>query len=196
MITLRSHVINHIQQNYVEEHTGLCFAYFTFTDQTFQDLTLLIALLLKQLCQQHGKVPGDLMKLNQMAKEPADVVDTDLFANTSKPYQQVFIVIDGLDECPEKTRSPILDFIVEVSSKSGSNIKVFVSSRKEPDIITRLKYLSTPAIELETGKITPDIKSFVRSEALRLRMESRLRVKDDALFAELIRKLVEKSDGM
>jgi hypothetical protein len=136
------------------------------------------------------------MRVNHSAKDPTDVVDTDLFADTAKYYQQVFIVIDGLDECPEERRSPILDFIVEVSSKLDSSIKVFVSSRKKPDIDARFKSLNTPAIELETGKITPDIESFVRDEALRLRIESRLRVRDNALFAELIRKLVEKSDGM
>jgi hypothetical protein len=136
------------------------------------------------------------MKVNHSAKEPTDVVDTDLFASTAKCYQQVFIVIDGLDECPEERRSPILDFIIEVSSKLDSNIKVFVSSRKEPDISGRFKSLNTPAIELETGRITPDIRSFVQHEALKLRTQSKLRVRDDALFAEIIERLVEMSDGM
>jgi hypothetical protein len=136
------------------------------------------------------------MKVNHSAKEPTDVVDTDLFASTAKCYQQVFIVIDGLDECPEERRSPILDFVIEVSSQLDSNIKVFVSSRKEFDISSRFVNLNTPAIELETGKITPDIQNFVRHEASRLRTESELRVRDDALFAEIIQKLVAMSDGM
>lgn len=192
----RSHVVDHIQNNHVGEHTGLCFAYFSFTDQTFQDLGLLIGVFLKQLCHQRGTIPGQLIKAKQEAIEPSDVLDTDLFIDIARPYERIFIVIDGLDECPEEKRSPVLDFIVEASSNSDSNIKIFVSSRKESDINACFKHLSTPAIELETGKITPDIQSFVQHEASRLRTESKLRVRDDTLFAEIIRRLVEKSDGM
>lgn len=192
----RSHVINHIQQNYIDDRTGLCFAYFSFTDPAFQDLTLLIALFLKQLCQQHGTVPEELIRAKQEAKEAADVLDHGLFTDITKSYQRMFIIIDGLDECPEERRTPILDFILEIVSEPSCDIRVFVSSRKEPDITARFKYLNTPAIELETGKITPDIRKFVQHEALRLRTESKLRVQDDALFVELVQILIEKSDGM
>lgn len=128
--------------------------------------------------------------------EPSDVLDTDLFIDIARPYERIFIVIGGLDECPEDKRSPILDFIVEASSNSETDIEIFVSSRKESDINVCFNYLSTPAIELEAGKITLDIRSFVQHEALRLRKQSKLRVRDDILFAEIVQKLVEKSDGM
>jgi hypothetical protein len=189
-------VINHVKQNYAEDHTGLCFAYFSFTEPTFQDSTLLIALFLKQLCHQRATIPEQLMKAKQETLKPGDVSNTDIFIDITKPYERIFIVVDGLDECPEAKRPPILDFIVEASSNSDSNIKVFVSSRKEFDISSRFDNLKTPTIELETGKITPDIQNFVRHEALRLRTESQLRVRDDALFAEIIQKLVAMSDGM
>jgi hypothetical protein len=192
----RSHVIDHIQKKYAGQHTGLCFAYFSFTDPTFHDLPLMIALFAKQLCHQHRAIPEDLMKAKQEAVEPADVLDTELFINITKLHKRTFIVIDGLDECPEEKRSPILDFIVEASSNPDTNINVFVSSRKEFDISARFKYLNTPAIELEAGKITPDIRSFIQYEASRLRRESKLRVRDDTLFAEIVQRLVEKSDGM
>jgi len=136
------------------------------------------------------------MRVKQLAKEPSGVIKTGIFTKIAMSYQQIFIVIDGLDECPEESRSRILDFIVEVSSNPDSIIKVFVSSRKEPDISARFKRLNAPAIELETGKITPDIQTFVRHEALRLRAESSLRVRDDALFTEIIESLVDMSDGM
>lgn len=196
MSAIRSHVINHIQQNYVGEHVGLCFAYFSFTDTSFQDLTLLIALFMKQICHQGREIPTVLTKAKQEAKTPADVLDTKMFTHSTKSYHQMFIVIDGLDECSEEKRLPILDFIVEASSDQSSNIKVFLSSRKEPDIRSRLKSLNVPAIELETGKVTPDIQNFVRHEAMKLRSESKLLVRDEALFAEIIQRLVEMSDGM
>jgi hypothetical protein len=151
---------------------------------------------MKQLCQQSRTIPDQLIKAKQEAIEPGDVLDTGVFISGTESYERTFIVIDGLDECPEEKRSPILDSIVEASSNPDTNIKVFVSSRRESDISAQFKYLDTPAIELETGKITPDIQKFVRHEALKLRTESKLRVRDDALFSEIVQKLVEKSDGM
>jgi len=192
----RSNVINNIQKNYMDEHTGLCFAYFSFKDSTFQDLTLLVPLLLKQICLQHSTIPDELLKVKQEVKEPADISDTDLFPNITKSYKRVFVVVDGLDECAQDRRSPILDFIIQVSSDPKSNVKVFVSSRKESDISARFKYLNTPAIELETGKITPDIHNFVQHEVLRLRRDSELHVQDDALLADIVERVVDKSDGM
>ncbi|KAG9820069.1 hypothetical protein KCU68_g17528, partial [Aureobasidium melanogenum] len=193
---LASHVINHIQQSYVGKQTGLCFAYFSFTDPNFQDLTLLVALLLKQLCQQHSSIPEKLLEAKRQARDPAGVSDIDVFVSVTELYQRSFVVVDGLDECPEEIRSPILDFIVEASSRSKSNVKILVSSRKEHDINDQFKRLSTPAIELETGIITPDIRSFVHYEASRLRAECKLHVRDDNLFEEIVQKLVKKSGGM
>lgn len=119
-----------------------------------------------------------------------------MFTSATQLYQRVFIVIDGLDECPEERRSPILDFMVEASSDSNSNLKIFVSSRKELDISAQFALLNTPVIDLKTGTIIPDIRSFVQHEASRLRTESKLHVRDDDLFGEIVQKLVEESNGM
>lgn len=192
----RSHVIKHIEQDYVGKQTGLCFAYFSFTDPNFQELTLLIGLLMKQLCQQHGSIPEKLLEAKRQARDPASVSDIDMFTSVTVLYQRSFVVLDGLDECPEEKRLPILDFIVEASSRSRSNVKILVSSRKEYDINNQFKRLSTPAIELETDIITPDIRSFVQHEASRLRAESKLHVRDDKLFEDIVQRLVEKSGGM
>ncbi|KAG9558105.1 hypothetical protein KCU71_g10405, partial [Aureobasidium melanogenum] len=194
---LASHLINHIRLNYAtEKQTALCFAYLSFTDEQFQDLTPLIALLLKQVIKQHGTVPKQLLKAKQEGDKPTSVSNTNMFLSVAKLYQRIFIVIDGLDECSEDRRSPILDFIVKTLRESSSTVKLFVSSRKEYDIDNRFIHLNTPAIELEPGKITPDIRSFVRHEASRLRSESQLRIRDDALFEEVVQNLVSKSDGM
>ncbi|KAG9591653.1 hypothetical protein KCU77_g1492, partial [Aureobasidium melanogenum] len=193
---LASNVVNHIQKSYAGKQTGLCFAYFSFTDPTFQDYTRLVASFLKQLCQQHDEIPERLLKAKRDAREPIGVLNTEMFTSVTELYPRAFIVIDGLDECPEERRSPILEFMVEASSDSSSNLEIFVSSRKELDISTQFAFLNTPAIELKTGTITPDIRSFVQHEASRLRIESKLRVRDDDLFEEIIQKLVEESNGM
>ncbi|THY31699.1 hypothetical protein D6D00_02138, partial [Aureobasidium pullulans] len=192
---LASHVINHVQGNQTGNQTGLCFAYFSFTDKNFHGAAPLTLALLKQLCQQQRSVPEVLSKAKQEARESASVSRVETFVEVARSFQQVFVIIDGLDECPEEKRFAILDFVVKASSASACT-KFFVSSRKEGDIHSHFSYLKTPAIELEAGMITPDIKRFVREEASRLRATSKLRIESDDLLEKVIQDLIKKSDGM
>ncbi|THZ91884.1 hypothetical protein D6C82_09707, partial [Aureobasidium pullulans] len=192
---LASHVINHVQESQTGNQTGLCFAYFSFTDKTIHGAAPLTLALLKQLCQQQRSVPDVLSKAKQEARESASVSRIETFIEVARSFQQVFVIIDGLDECPEEKRFAILDFVVQSSSASACT-KFFVSSRKERDIHSHFSNLKTPAIELEAGMITPDIKRFVREEASRLRAASKLRIESDDLLEKVIQDLIKKSDGM
>lgn len=63
---------------------------------------------------------------------------------------QVFVILDGLDECDEDARNDVLALFRNLISK-GALIKVFVSSRQRDDILQTLTSLETtenePAIE-------------------------------------------------
>ena len=154
---------------------------------------------MKQLCSKRDAIPDVLAKVKREAGDPTVVANADAFSKVVDVYQQVFVVIDGLDEGLEDQRSPILDFIVEVMSIPSSCVKFFIISRREHDISNYFNGLNTPVIELETGKVTPDIKKFVYDEATRLRNASygsKLHVNSDDLFNEIVQTLTRKSDGM
>ncbi|THZ70115.1 hypothetical protein D6C85_06186 [Aureobasidium pullulans] len=193
---LASHVINHLQKNQTVNQTGLCFAYFSFTDPTFHGAAPLALALLKQLCQQRRSVPDILSKAKQEAREPASVSSVETFIEVAQSFQQIFVVIDGLDECPEEQRPAILDFIIDASGVTSSCTKVFVSSRREGDIYSHFSFLKKPVIELEAGLITPDIMKFVREEVSRRRAVSELHIQEETLLEEVIQKLIEDSNGM
>ena len=152
--------------------------------------------LLKQLCQQRRSVPDILSKAKQEAREPASVSSVETFIEVAQSFQQIFVVIDGLDECPEEQRPAILDFIIDASGVTSSCTKVFVSSRREGDIYSHFSFLKKPVIELEAGLITPDITKFVREEVLRRRAVSELHIQEETLLEEVIQKLIEDSNGM
>ncbi|THY06126.1 hypothetical protein D6D03_02557 [Aureobasidium pullulans] len=194
--TKRSHVINHLQKNQTVNQTGLCFAYFSFTDPTFHGAAPLILALLKQLCQQRRSVPDILSKAKQEAREPASVSSAETFVEVARSFQQIFVVIDGLDECPERQRPAILDFIIDASGVTSFCTKFFVSSRREGDIHSHFNFLKSPVIELEAGLITPDIIKFVHEEVSRRRIVSELHIQEKSLLEEVIHKLIEKSNGM
>ncbi|THX39743.1 hypothetical protein D6D10_04047 [Aureobasidium pullulans] len=193
---LASHVINHLQKNQTVNQTGLCFAYFSFTDPTFHGAAPLTLALLKQLCQQRRSVPDILSKAKQEAREPASVSSAETFVEVARSFQQIFVVIDGLDECPERQRPAILDFIIDASGVTSFCTKFFVSSRREGDIHSHFNFLKSPVIVLEAGLITPDIIKFVREEVLRRRTVSELHIQEETLLEEVIHKLIEESNGM
>ncbi|THX58120.1 hypothetical protein D6D06_03221, partial [Aureobasidium pullulans] len=193
---LASHVINHLQKNQTVNQTGLCFAYFSFTDPTFHGAAPLTLALLKQLCQQRRSVPDILSKAKQEAREPASISSAETFVEVARSFQQIFVVIDGLDECPERQRPAILDFIVDASGVTSFCTKFFVSSRREGDIHSHFNFLKSPVIVLEAGLITPDIIKFVREEVLRRRTVSELHIQEETLLEEVIHKLIEESNGM
>ncbi|KAL2033449.1 hypothetical protein VTO58DRAFT_104163 [Aureobasidium pullulans] len=193
---LASHVINHLQKNQTVNQTGLCFAYFSFTDPTFHGAAPLTLALLKQLCQQQRSVPDMLSKAKQEAREPASVSSVETFIEVAQSFQQIFVVIDGLDECPEEQRPAILDFIIAASGVTSFCTKVFVSSRREGDIYSHFSFLKKPVIELEAGLITPDIMKFVREEVSRRRAVSELHIQEETLLEEVIQRIIEESNGM
>ncbi|TIA56527.1 hypothetical protein D6C77_06862 [Aureobasidium pullulans] len=193
---LASHVINHLQKNQTANQTGLCFAYFSFTDPTFHGAVPLTLALLKQLCQQQRSVPDMLSKAKQEAREPASVSSVETFVEVARSFQQIFVVIDGLDECPEEQRPAILDFVTDASGVTSSCTKFFVSSRREGDIHSYFSFLRKPVIELEAGLITPDIIKFVREEVVRRRTVFELHIQEETLLEEVIQKLIGESNGM
>lgn len=154
--------------------------------------------ILDQLCRKLEEMPKILLDSQNRAEEPADVSYAEFLIKVAKSFTQVFIIIDGLDECPEKERSEILKFIAQTvhTPIDKACFKIFVSSRRDADINAAFSSIRTPVIELEAGKITPDIKKFVREEALRLRATSELRIESDDLFERVIQDLIKKSDGM
>ncbi|TIA09752.1 hypothetical protein D6C80_08436, partial [Aureobasidium pullulans] len=193
---LAPHVINHLQKNQTANQTGLCFAYFSFTDPTFHGAVPLTLALLKQLCQQQRSVPDMLSKAKQEAREPASVSSVETFVEVARSFQQIFVVIDGLDECPKEQRPAILDFVTGASGVTSSCTKFFVSSRREGDIHSHFSFLRKPVIELEAGLVTPDIIKFVREEVVRRRTAFELHIQEETLLEEVIQKLIEDSNGM
>lgn len=197
-MSTRSHVVQHLLSQYDGPKVCVCYIYFSYSDSKTISVSELMLAILDQLCRKLEEMPKILLDSQNRAEEPADVSYAEFLIKVAKSFTQVFIIIDGLDECPEKERSEILKFIAQTvhTPIDKACFKIFVSSRRDADINAAFSSIRTPVIELEAGKITPDIKKFVREEALRLRATSELRIESDDLFERVIQDLIKKSDGM
>jgi len=114
----------------------------------------------------------------------------------------VTIVIDALDECRESKHQPsqgshdrqdLLDRLEEMTS--GNNIKVFLSSRDDDDIKSRLQ--NYPTITLNASRNGADIRGFIESEVGDLMRKKRSHWgNDEKLREEIIRAVNDRVDGM
>ena len=110
------------------------------------------------------------------------------------------MVLDALDECPEKDRPGILNFITNmVTSATPCQIKIFVTSRREMDIAKAFENKTIPTIQIEPGNVAKDIEAFARSQVEELRRGEdgkTLYVTSDDLAERIIQSLTMKADGM
>ncbi len=92
----------------------------------------------------------------------------DILENISMTPNQLFIGIDGLDECEEGDRSLILSlmkFILHVSSPQG-NVRILVTSQREKDVEQSMK--SAIRFDIEHHHVKEDIQNYVQTRFSRL----------------------------
>ena len=77
-------------------------------------------------------------------------------------HDQLFIGIDGLDECQELERQQLLSMIHNLlkASKITGKIRVFLTSRREKDIVISLR--SASRLELRPYHLEKDIRNYVK----------------------------------
>ena len=113
-------------------------------------------------------------------------------------FQEVFLVIDALDECPISQRPYVIGFITEVIS-SLPCAKIFITSRRESDIVRAFESTNTPTIQISAENVAADIERFVCSEVAELKQGyhgKKLHLNSSACERRIISTLTEKADGM
>jgi hypothetical protein len=183
----------------------MAYYYFDFRDVKKQDCYGLLSSLVSQLSAESDSCYDTLSKLYSdnsrgMRKPNVGVLKKCLADMLSLPGQdQIYIVVDALDECPNfpgrpSARDEVLELIEEIVDLKLPNLHLCVASRPEMDIRTVLGPLTTLKISIhdERGQkedIIKYIKSVVRSD----RSMRRWKEEDQQLVVDT---LSAKSDGM
>ena len=87
---------------------------------------------------------------------------THILTKLAEYHDQLVIGIDGLDECEEPEKRPILALMDSIlrATKATRNVRFFLTSRKDPVIERSLR--SAIALEIRPHHVETDIKSYVR----------------------------------
>jgi len=135
-------------------------------------------------------------RLSQGSEHRLDMdecVDVILELTKERP---AIIVIDALDECQRETRSELLDGLDRILQESEHLVKVFVSSRRDPDI--RNHFRKTPKLEIAARENSEDIENYINSELNKKIAAGKFLngQPSEELVADVKAGLVERAEGM
>ena len=183
----------------------MAYFYFDFRDVDKQRLQDLLPSLLIQLSVQSDPCRDILSRLYSLhdhgVKKPNDHAMIECLEEmlTIGPQGPIYIIMDGLDECPRTSTVPspreeVLKLVIELFGLHLPNVHICVTSRPEPDIRAALEHFTLHSVSLheESGQqqdIANYVGSFVRSDE---KMRG-WREEDKDL---VIKTLSEKADGM
>jgi hypothetical protein len=118
----------------------------------------------------------------------------EILISSIRQYDEVFLVIDALDECPksEDARRNMLKGLERLVGKV-SKLKVLATSRELQDIRKHMDLFGADVLPISTLPVDANIERYVGSELLRNRKLRRL---DGELKTLIIKTFAEKADRM
>jgi len=161
--------------------------------------------LLKQICRYNKNVKEKAVREYEKRKEEAEIHGskpakltgpecTELMTVFTKTSPAT-IIIDALDECERSRRNELLKALLDLQ-KSAKQLKVFISSRDEDNIVPKLE--GVPNIYIRASDNEVDIARFVEQRVHMLIYDGELpsEVMSDRLKTWLITTLVNGAQGM
>ena len=162
LIFYSSTVIHHaIRYASLKPNTAVVFYYFDFTDPIKQTPEGFLRSLLAQLSQQCPRPPDALLSLYQNYKNSTAPIRAliDCSKDLINEFQEVFVVIDALDEC--RDRPKLLDGINSMRESPNDILHLLVTSRHEEDLVAGLQPAHNDVVLLQGSHVDDDIRDFI-----------------------------------
>ncbi|PNP46437.1 hypothetical protein THARTR1_10759 [Trichoderma harzianum] len=173
---IASTVIDTLQAHVETRNIALAFFYCTFTNNETTDYQAILGSLVSQVCYRSRSALQSLInhqrsKLAYNVEQQLALPDTDVLIDILqmglKDLDSIFLVIDALDECSD--RSFITEKIRGVFDNTKGNLKILATSRSEGAIVKNFQGL--PDIWL-TDYTHQDVKIFVDSRVDSMRNDT------------------------
>ena len=205
MVSIRSAIIQDIGDMHAAGLATMAYYYFDFRDVKKQDCYGLLSSLVSQLSVDSDSCFNILSQLYSdhsrgTRKPDIDALKECMTDMLSLPGKApIYIIVDGLDECPNVSGTPsareeVLELIEKITNLKLSNLHLCVASRPEMDIRVVLESLTSLKISLhdEIGQ-KEDIISYIKSIVHSDRNMRRWKEEDKQLVVDT---LSERADGM
>lgn len=133
--------------------------YCSYGELDRQQTSPIVRTMLKQLSIRHGILDLQVTSVFDNGT-PLNLKSSEIsFTSALAEFERVYIVLDALDECSEGERKSIVTLLSGQLALQDCQIKIFLTSRPENDLIRLLKDHATYCIDAnDTAK---DIRPFV-----------------------------------
>ncbi|KAK5064961.1 hypothetical protein LTR84_000796 [Exophiala bonariae] len=190
---LASIAIDHLHNFTVQSNRRVVYFYFDYKLQSDQTPLNVIQTLLHQLLSKFTHVPAQAVELSQAIAKREELPGwdklTSIFLKICNDTQDVFVVLDALDECDKvANRGPIVKFIQGIKA---SKARLMVTSRPYPADVTEVLG-SCPQLLIEASD--SDITAYVQDRIACNPQTARMI--DDSLKDKIIHTITSRSGGM
>jgi Cdc6-like AAA superfamily ATPase len=152
---LSSILINDLETKFeIDSTVGIAYIYCNFRNQQSQDIRMLVASVLKQLCQRRPDIPDAIQAMYRkhgmaQTKPPIEELRVALRAAV-KLFSRVYLVVDALDEWQntEGARSSMLNELLVLQAETHLNL--FATSRPVGDI--KRCFSGLPSIDISASQ--------------------------------------------
>ena len=172
---LSSSVVENLQKQVSEsgDHAyAVAYFYFDFNDTENRTVPNFLSSILAQLCRQCKDSPDVVRSLydshiregHHSCPSTSQLVQTLL--EVSRRWQNVYLVVDALDECEIGKREELLEVLqgfCAMDAVMGADLRVLVTSRPEHDIKQSLDQCVDVSVCLQSDRVDVDIGCYVRS---------------------------------
>jgi len=159
--TAIQHTFRHAQSR---KGCAVAYFFFTFRDVSKQDASAFLPAALLQLCCQVAGVEEDLAGLKKSSPNgcPPTATLLEYLRQVITRSQQLYILIDALDECPDDGRRfNVLSVVQTMRQWSLPNLHLIITSRDILDIRQSLDAIKDGAIELRNEGVNEDISQYL-----------------------------------
>ncbi|KAF7552035.1 hypothetical protein G7Z17_g4568 [Cylindrodendrum hubeiense] len=189
-----------LQRTKTHSETAVAYFFCTYRDPRTHGSSNILSSLAAQLAQQNESAYrvleeyyNDLQPDDHLSAGPTTEELIEVICEMCTSYNQVYLIIDGLDECGNQVEATLRDLLALAIIKGHEMITTAFLSRDEPQIRHRLED-HFDCIEMEAH--TEDIQLYVASELEQRINSKRLRLRNIALKDHIMDRLVSGAKGM
>lgn len=191
----RSSIINHLEMQVKQAGVGIAYIYCDYSNALLT-VPNFIGSLLQQLFRQSPKIPSNLLKIYKSYTaetiRPSLRESSTLLRDVIESFSQVFVVVDGLDECPHREIDDIRDEFLDQLKGLPLKTQLLFTSRDLPSIA--LKFAADQRLEIYASRHA--IEGYLQERINSSKNLSRHIQRKPSLREAIIETVARKSDGM
>ncbi|KAI5838978.1 hypothetical protein DFP73DRAFT_519351, partial [Morchella snyderi] len=162
------------------------------------DVSRIVENFILQLLSTKSEIPEELGSIlpdayKEIRKPDFDEL-LDILSSTIKLFDNIYIILDGIDECTGSSRTGLLKVVHSIMTPGPTVVKLLLSSRKDVDLEKAFNtYL---CLQISGNDISADIETFVDSIVSEKIASGALTVGNPELVQDISRALANGAQGM